>query len=107
MPQYFSIVFKNQLIMEAFKITEETKLRHAKEHLEKLKDFYSHLAIYLIFVPIFIAINYFGGSTFPWAIFPIVGWGLGVTSHASITFNWNPFLGKKWEERKLKEFMDS
>ncbi len=93
--------------METFKITQETKLNLAKEHVEKLKGFYSHLTIYLIFVPIFIAINYFGGSNFPWAIFPIVGWGIGISSHAAETYNWSPFFGKDWEERKLREFMDS
>ncbi len=93
--------------METFKTTQETKLRLAKEQVEKLKGFYSHLTIYLIFIPIFIGINYLGGSNFPWAIFPIVGWGIGITGHAAETYNWNPFFGKSWEERKMREFMDS
>lgn len=93
--------------METFKSTQETKLTQAKEQVEKLKDFYSHLTIYLLFVPIFIAINYFGGSNFPWAIFPIVGWGLGISGHAAETYNWSPFFGKKWEERTIKDIMDS
>jgi hypothetical protein len=93
--------------MEPFRTTQETKLKQASEHLEKLKGFYSHFTIYLIFIPIFIAINYFGGSNFPWAIFPIVGWGIGITGHAVETYNWSPFFGKNWEERKIREFMDS
>ena len=93
--------------METFKPTHETKLKQAKEQVEKLKCFYSHLTVYLLFVPIFIGLNYFSGSNFPWAIFPIVGWGIGITGHAAETYNWNPFFGKNWEERKMKEFMDS
>ena len=93
--------------METFKITQETKLQQAKEHIEKLKGFYAHLTVYLLFVPIFIGLNYFGRSNFPWAIFPIVGWGIGITGHASETYNWSPFFSKNWEERKIREFMDS
>ncbi|WP_432410592.1 2TM domain-containing protein [Rasiella sp. SM2506] len=93
--------------METFKITQETKLQQAQEHVEKLKGFYSHLSIYLLFIPIFIAVNYFGGSNFPWAIFPIVGWGIGITGHAFETYKWSPFFGKNWEERKIREFMNS
>lgn len=93
--------------MEPFKRTHDMKRQEAKEKVEKLKGFYSHFTIYLIFIPIFICLNYFGGSNFPWAIFPIVGWGFGVAGHASETFGWNPFFGKGWEERKIKEFMDN
>ena len=83
----------------------ELKYERAKEHIEKLKGFYVHLAIYLIMVPVFIFLN-FRSTGFPWAIFPIVGWGFGITGHAMETFNYHPFLGKNWEERKLKQFMD-
>jgi len=83
----------------------ELKYKRAKEHVEKLKGFYIHLTIYLIMVPVFIFLN-FQSSNFPWAIFPIAGWGFGLTGHAMETFNYYPFLGRNWEERKLKEFMN-
>lgn len=78
----------------------------AKEHVEKLKGFYWHLAIYLVFIPIFIWLNYRSETGFPWAIFPIVGWGFGILGHAVDVFGWNPFFGNDWEQRKIKEFMD-
>jgi len=84
----------------------EKKYELAKEQVEKLKGFYVHFAIYLVFVPIFIWLNYQSGTNFPWALFPIGGWGFGVAGHAAETFNWNPFFGKGWEERKIKELMD-
>lgn len=84
----------------------EKKYSLAKEKVEKLKGFYIHLTIYLIFVPVFIWLNYKSNSGFPWAIFPIGGWGFGVMGHAAETFNYNPFFGKDWEERKIREMMD-
>ena len=84
----------------------EKKYKQAKKKLENLKAFYIHFSIYLLFVPVFLYLNYISGTSFPWALFPIVGWGIGVTSHASEAFNYNPFFGKDWEERKIRELMD-
>ncbi|HIB48443.1 MAG TPA: histidine kinase [Flavobacteriaceae bacterium] len=96
-----SVVTKNQ---ESY--ISDKRLERAKEYVEKLKGFYVHGTIYLIFVPVFIYLNVRSGTSFPWAIFPIVGWGLGVMGHASEVFEWNPFFNKKWEERKIRELMD-
>ncbi len=84
----------------------EKKYTLAKTKVEKLKAFYVHLTIYLLFVPVFIYLNYISNAGFPWALFPIVGWGFGVMGHAAETFNYNPFFGKDWEERKIRELMD-
>ncbi|MCT8339790.1 2TM domain-containing protein [Flavobacteriaceae bacterium TK19130] len=84
----------------------EKRYERAKEKVEKLKGFYIHFTIYLCFVPVFIYLNYISGTSFPWAMFPIGGWGLGVAGHAIEVFNWNPFLGKDWEERKIRELMN-
>ena len=54
----------------------------------------------------FIYLNYISNAGFPWAIFPIGGWGFGVLGHAAETFNYNPFFGKDWEERKIKEYLE-
>lgn len=84
----------------------EKKYSLAREQVEKLKGFYIHLTIYLMFIPVFIWLNYISNAGFPWAIFPIGGWGFGVMGHAAETFNYNPFFGKDWEERKIREYMD-
>jgi hypothetical protein len=81
------------------------RLERAKKKVEALKGFYIHFTIYLIMVPFFIYLNV-KSTGFPWAIFPIGGWGLGILGHASEVYNWNPFFGKDWEERKIRKFMD-
>jgi hypothetical protein len=91
--------------MRTFNQIDESKYQRAKTHVKKIKGFYSHLVIYLVFVIFFMYLNFISTS-FPWAIFPIAGWGIGILGHATDTFGWNPFFGKKWEERKLREFMD-
>ena len=84
----------------------EKKYKFAKKQVEKLKAFYIHLGIYLLFIPVLIYLNYISQAGFPWALFPILGWGFGIMGHASETFNYNPFFGKDWEERKIRELMD-
>ena len=84
---------------------EQNRYERAKKKVQELRGFYSHLIIYLIFVPVFIWLN-LRSTGFPWAIFPIVGWGLGVASHAAEVYDYNIFFGKDWEERKIREFLD-
>ena len=40
-----------------------------------------------------------------WFLWAAFGWGIGIIFHAIKTFNLNPFFGKGWEERKIKEIM--
>lgn len=84
----------------------EKRYKMAKKRVESLKGFYIHFSIYLLLLPVFVYLNYISGTSFPWALFPIVGWGIGVAGHAAETFNYNPFFGKNWEERKIRELMD-
>jgi hypothetical protein len=34
-----------------------------------------------------------------------LGWGIGLFVHALKTFQWNPFINKEWEQRKIQEFL--
>jgi sensor histidine kinase YesM len=84
----------------------EKRYENAQEQVKKLKGFYAHLTIYLLFIPLFIYLNFQSNAGFPWAVFPIFGWGFGVAGHASETYDWNPFFSKNWEQRKIKELID-
>ncbi len=77
----------------------------AKEHVEQLKGFYGNLLAYCIVIPCLAILNYNTGS-FPWIIFPTIGWGFGVTIHGLEVFGYNPLWGKSWEEHKIRKFMD-
>ena len=81
------------------------RYKRAKEKVEALKGFYANAISFCIVIPGLAWLNYVT-TDFPWIIFPVVGWGLGVTLHAMEVYGYNPLLGKGWEERKIKEFMD-
>lgn len=83
--------------------TEDKYLR-AKRRVEEMKGFYGNLLAYIIVIPALAYINYIS-TDFPWVIFPMVGWGLGLLLHGLDAFGYSPFLGRNWEERKIKEYM--
>lgn len=77
-----------------------------KARRKKLKGFYGNLTAYVLVIPFLTWINYITNTGFPWIIFPTVGWGIGVAVHGMEVYNYHPFLGKNWEERKMKELMN-
>lgn len=80
----------------------------AKKRVKELKGFYWHTFWYVV-VNIFIVcmIVYNGGElwhfgTFSTALF----WGIGLGFHALSVFGKNALFNKKWEARKIQEYMD-
>ncbi len=87
------------------KNTNEYRYQKAKKRVEEMKAFYTHATVYVIIITLLILLNYFT-TAFPWVIFPAIGWGLGLTAHGLSAHQYNPVLGKNWEERKIKELME-
>ena len=90
--------------MEDF--SKENKYIRAKERVEELKKFYGNLTAYVIVISGLAILNYgVDGWRYMWFLWAAFGWGIGLFFHAMRTINLNPFFGKDWEERKIKEFM--
>ncbi|MGX7668324.1 2TM domain-containing protein [Flavobacterium pedocola] len=85
---------------------EREKYESAKNRVKEIKEFYTHLMVYLIVNMFLLAINLLTSPKHIWFFWPMLGWGVGVVVHALKTFSALPFLGKEWEERKIKEFME-
>lgn len=78
----------------------------ARKRVKEIKEFYSHLLSYVVVNLFLMAVNLLTSPEHLWFFWPMLGWGVGIAVHAMKTFNLMPFLGKDWEERKLKEFME-
>lgn len=83
---------------------KEDKYLRAKRRVDEIKCFYGNLLAYVIVIPVLAYINY-NSTDFPWVVFPAVGWGLGLLLHGLDAFGYSPFLGRNWEERKIREYM--
>ena len=86
-------------------IIEDKRYLKAKEKVEAIKGFYGNLLSYCLVIPVLGWINY-STTSFPWVIFPAIGWGFGVAVHGMEVFGYNPLLGRNWEERKIQEYME-
>lgn len=86
---------------------ESNKYLRAVERVHDIKEFYGSLISYCIVIPFLIFINLRYMPHFQWFWFPMFGWGIGLVFHGFKAFSYNPFLGKDWEERKIKEYMDN
>ena len=86
---------------------ESNKYLRAVERVHDIKEFYGSLISYCIVIPFLIFINYRYVPQFHWFWFPMFGWGIGLIFHGFKAFSYNPILGKDWEERKIKEYMDN
>lgn len=90
--------------MEDF--NKETKYLRAKERVENLKKFYGNLMSYIVVISFLAILNYWTDEwRYMWFLWVAFGWGIGLVFHAIRVFNLNPFFGKDWEERKIKEIM--
>ncbi len=99
------LLYKMNTIMQSEEL-ENSKYVRAVERVEKLKEFYQNIASYVIVIPFLIFINLQFSPQFHWFWFPVFGWGFGVVMHGLDAYNYNIFLGKNWEEKKIKELMD-
>ena len=80
--------------------------KRAKCKVREIKGFYYNLLCYCIVIPTLIYVNLTWSPHFHWFWFSTVGWGTGLIFHGMGAFGYIPFLGRDWEERKLKELMD-
>jgi len=85
---------------------EEERYYQAKKQVNDIKGFYGNLIAYIIFNGFFLILNLMTSPNELWFFWPLLGWGVGVVFHGMKVFNYSPFLGKNWEERKIKELME-
>ncbi len=79
--------------------------QEVRKRVKELKEFYAHLASYLLINALLIVINLLTSSSTFWAIWPLMGWGVGLASHAVSVFGLFGIGNKAWEERKVRELI--
>ena len=71
-------------------------------YVRDIKGFYTHLIIYVIVVGSLLALNLVRSSSHLWAIWPAIGWGIGVLFHGLNVYEVFSFFGPDWEKRQIK-----
>ncbi len=83
--------------------TENLAYEKAVKRVKELKGFYGNLISYCIVIPFLIIVNLITSPKYLWFYWPMLGWGIGVISHAMQVFA----VGKNWEEKKIQEIMNN
>ena len=102
--------FKVKIPMLTQKITamntqpspESMAYQKAAKRVEELKGFYSNLISYVIIIPFLAFINYYTSPQYLWFIWPMLGWGFGLSIHALKTYG----IGRNWEEKQIQKILD-
>ncbi|WP_129751814.1 2TM domain-containing protein [Flavobacterium beibuense] len=77
-----------------------------KRKVRDLRAFYIHLICYLIsIVALLVLLDLTFKPLLYWFFIITASWGLGVFLNAMKVFGFYPFLGKKWEKKKMKELI--
>ncbi|MEL0622427.1 2TM domain-containing protein [Marinomonas arenicola] len=90
-----------QVMDSESKLTQEEQV--AIEQVQAIKGFYSHLISYALVISILFAINLITNPSYIWAIWPAMGWGIGIVNHGLGAFEVLNFFGPKWEKRQIQK----
>ena len=87
----------------ANQMSEEQIYELAKKRVEEKKGFYYHLTVYIIINIMLVFIWAFAsGGGFPWFIFPLCGWGIGIIFHFLGVFVFKQKFDRKAVEKEAE-----
>jgi len=82
-------------------ISEEELYRQASKRVEEKKGFYIHFAVYIAVNIMLVIIWAVTGAGFPWFVFPLGGWGIGILFHFLGVFVFSQ--QSNWERREIEK----
>ena len=81
---------------------ESLAYEKASKRVKELKGFYGNLISYCTVIPFLIFVNLYTSPKNIWFWWPMLGWGIGLASHATQVFG----IGKNWEENQIQKILD-
>ena len=88
-------------------MSEDEIYEEAKKRVKAKKDFFVHLAVYIVvnaFIIIIWAVTTPGG--FPWFVFPLGGWGIGLIFHFLDVFVFSRKPDRKAIEKEAEKIRE-
>ena len=67
-------------------MSEEEIYKLAHKRVQDKKDFFTHLIVYIVINAMLIFIWAFTSAGYPWFIWPLLGWGIGLIFHGLNVF---------------------
>lgn len=90
-------------------MTELEEYQKARDRVQEIKGFYAHVAMYLLANLVLVVLNLATlrkNDGIIWFVWPLVGWGVVLAVHAISVFGIGRFLGRDWEDRRIRQELD-
>lgn len=84
---------------------EQRAYEDARRRVRALRFFYMHAMVYVAVNALLIGFHLIAAPHRPWSGVPLMGWGIGLAVHGVMTWGRVGLLGRRWEERKIAEYM--
>ena len=83
-------------------MSEEELYRLARKRVEEKKGFYTHLVVYIgVNILLVIIWAFPGGRGYPWFLWTLGGWGIGILFHFLGVFVFS--RPSNWERREIEK----
>ena len=76
-----------------------TRFSKAIEYVKGIKEFYTHLLMFVVFAIAFLIFK----SDEPVVKWGLLGWGAGLLIHGLVAFEKIKFIGPQWEKRQIEK----
>ena len=87
-------------------LEKHPRYEEARRHVREVRGFYTHALTYIAVIAFLAALNLLRSPERLWFLWAAFGWGIGLAVHGLNTFAFSGFLGSRWEERKVREYLD-
>ena len=81
---------------------ESLAYERASKRVRELKGFYGNLISYCLVIPFLIFVNLYTVPQYHWFWWPMLGWGIGLVSHAFLVYG----IGRQWEEKQIQKVLE-
>lgn len=82
--------------------SDEELMKIARKRAEDKVGFYTHFTIYVAVNILLVFVWWFSGDGFPWFVFVLVFWGIGIVAHGASVFV-GTGMTDKMAERELQK----
>lgn len=85
---------------------EDEKYLRAKQRVEELKGFYSHLGIFVLINGFLFIVNLVTSPGNWWFYWVTLFWGIALVYHGARIASSRKVFSREWEERKVRQYME-
>ena len=101
-------VYTSRHLPEGGMMTDQEGYDRARKRAKKKLDFYNHVKVYVVVNAFLFLLNWFTAPDYWWAMWPLMGWGIGLVLHAAsiYVFNEDEETLEKLTQRELEQQQD-